>query len=85
MSRPAWIDVVPEEQAEGYLADLYDRWKDRRHGVVDNILRVHSLHPRSLETHAELYSDAMHGPSDLSLAEREMIAVVVSSANRCHY
>jgi len=27
----------------------------------------------------------MHGPSGLSLAEREMMAVVVSSINRCHY
>ena len=67
------------------MAALYDRWQDRRHHRVDNILRVHSLHAKTLGEHAELYDTTMHGPSGLSLAEREMIAVVVSSINRCHY
>lgn len=85
MTRAAWIQVIPEEEAEGYLAELYDKWRDRRHGVVDNILKIHSLHPRTLHDHAELYKTIMHGPSGLSRAEREMIAVVVSAINRCHY
>lgn len=85
MVRPAWIEVIPEAQADGLLADLYERWMDRRHGAVDNILRVHSLHPQTLGEHAELYDTTMHGPSALTLAEREMIAVVVSSINHCHY
>lgn len=85
MTRPAWIQVIPETQAEGLLAELYERWMDRRHGAVDNILRVHSLHPRTLGEHAELYDTTMHGPSGLTLAEREMIGVVVSSINHCHY
>ena len=85
MKRPAWIDIIPEDQAEGELAALYERWQDRRHHKVDNILRVHSLHPKTLGEHAELYDTTMHGPSGLSLAEREMMAVVVSSINRCHY
>ncbi len=85
MDRPVWIHVIPEADASGELAELYDRWQDRRHHKVDNILRVHSLHPRTLGEHAELYDTTMHGPSGLSLAEREMIAVVVSSLNQCHY
>ena len=85
MKRPAWIEIIPEEDAEGLLAELYERWMDRRENVVDNILRIHSLHPESLATHGDLYQDAMRGPSDLSFAEREMIAVVVSTANQCHY
>jgi AhpD family alkylhydroperoxidase len=27
----------------------------------------------------------MHGPSELTRAQREMIAVVVSAENECHY
>ncbi len=85
MTRPAWIKIIPEDQAQGRLAELYGKWMDPQHQCVDNILRVHSLNPKSLETHAELYEEAMRGPSGLTQAEREMIAVVVSSANRCHY
>jgi alkylhydroperoxidase family enzyme len=85
MKKPAWIEILPEDDSEGELSALYDRWQDRRHHKVDNILRVHSLHPRTLSEHAELYDTTMHGPSGLTLAEREMIAVVVSSINQCHY
>jgi alkylhydroperoxidase family enzyme len=85
MKEPAWIEIIPEDRAEGELGELYERWQDRRYGKVDNILRIHSLHPRTLGEHAELYDTTMHGPSGLSLAEREMIALVVSSINRCHY
>ncbi len=65
--RPAWIEIIPEDKADGELAALYERWQDRRHGKVDNILRVHSLHPRTLGEHAELYDTTMHGPSGLEL------------------
>ena len=85
MSKDAWIEMVPEEQAEGLLKELYDRERDKRVGVVDNILRVHSLHPETLRAHADLYHTVMHGPSGVTHVEREMIAVVVSALNRCHY
>ena len=85
MSRIAWIDVIPEEQAEGLLKELYDQERDQRARVVDNILKVHSLHPETLRAHADLYHTVMHSRGDLSLIEREMIAVVVSALNGCHY
>ncbi len=85
MNRPAWIEIIPEDQAEGLLKTLYDQERDRRVGVVDNILKVHSLRPETLRAHADLYHTVMHGPSGLTHAEREMIAVVVSALNRCHY
>jgi alkylhydroperoxidase family enzyme len=85
VKREAWIETVPEEQATGLLKELYDRERDQRVGVVDNILKVHSLHPETLRAHADLYHTVMHGPSGVSPVEREMIAVVVSALNRCHY
>jgi alkylhydroperoxidase family enzyme len=52
---------------------------------VDHILKIHSLNPESLEGHHRYYDHIMRGPSGLSRAEREMIAVVVSAANDCFY
>lgn len=52
---------------------------------LDHILAVHSLNPPSLEHHYVLYSHLMRGPSPLSRAQREMIAVAVSAENDCFY
>jgi len=83
--RESWIEVVAESNATGELARLYDRTRDRQSGGVDNILKVHSLHPRTLLDHWELYRTTMKRPSGVTHAEREMIAVVVSAINECHY
>jgi alkylhydroperoxidase family enzyme len=52
---------------------------------VDNILKIHSLNPASLSGHFEFYRTLMRGRSALTRTQREMIAVVVSSLNRCRY
>jgi alkylhydroperoxidase family enzyme len=80
----AWIRMIPEDAAEGDLAELYERYREP-HGGVDNVLRVHSLCPRSLEAHYDLYRAVMTGTRELRRVKREMIAVVVSALNRCHY
>jgi uncharacterized peroxidase-related enzyme len=80
----AWIRVIDENEAEGSLREMYDRMRDPR-GPVDNILKVHSLHPESLRAHFDFYKTVMHGRSELSRAERETVAVVVSAANHCLY
>ncbi len=78
----AYIPYVPFEEAEGLLAELYDRYGAPE---VDHIIRVHSLNPRSMRDHVELYVHLMRGPGPLTRAQREMIAVAVSSANHCFY
>ncbi len=80
----AWIKVIEEAEAEGRLKEMYERQRDPR-GPVDNILKIHSLNPASLRAHFEFYKTVMHKPSELSRSDREMVAVVVSSINRCHY
>jgi alkylhydroperoxidase family enzyme len=52
---------------------------------LDNVLASHSLSPEALAAHVALYRVVMLGPSGLSRAEREAIAVCVSAANECHY
>ncbi len=80
----ARIRVILPAEAAGELADCYAQMKDP-HGNVANILAVHSLNPPALRAHFGLYKTLMFGGSELSRAQREMIAVVVSAANECHY
>ena len=83
--RRAWIDVAPETTAEGELKDAFKRAGSRDGSPVDNILAVHSLHPRTLVEHLDLYKTIMHRHSGLTRIEREAMAVVVSTLNECHY
>lgn len=80
----AWIRMIDEGDAEDPLAEIYRRLQ-RADGGVDHILKIHGLNPDSLTGHYEYYRTIMRGPSPLSRAQREMIAVVVSAANGCHY
>lgn len=73
-----------KHEAEGELAELYERIAPGD-TPLDHILAIHSLHPRSLGDHFELYKTLMYGPGPLSRREREMVAVAVSRANDCHY
>lgn len=75
--------MVDEGDAEGRLAEIYRQLAGS--GKVDHILKIHSLNPRSLSGHYEYYKWIMRGRSPLSRAQREMIAVVVSTINQCHY
>jgi alkylhydroperoxidase family enzyme len=84
-TQSAWIDVIPEQQAEGLLRELYEKEWDKQHQLVDNILKVHSLHPETLRAHIDLYRTIMYGRSAITRPEREMIGVTVSAINQCHY
>ena len=80
----AWIKIIHEDEADGELKQLYDKLVEPW-GGVDNIMKVHSLNPPSLSGHFELYKTLMRGRSVLTRVQREMIAVVVSTLNRCEY
>ena len=80
----AYIPYVPYEDAAGLLAELYEQYGDGSRGV-DNIIRVHSLNPRSMRDHVGLYVHLMRGRSPLTKVQREMVAVTVSALNDCFY
>lgn len=80
----AWIKIIREYEATGKLKELYNQMTEPW-GGVDNIMKIHSLNPRSMKDHNELYVTLMRRQSDISKIQREMIAVTVSAANRCHY
>jgi uncharacterized peroxidase-related enzyme len=52
---------------------------------VPNVLKAYAFDMAKLEPFVAMYNDLMLAPSGLSKLEREMIAVVVSSVNRCYY
>ena len=71
----AFIEYVPEDEIPSE-----DRVNDS-----DNILRIHGVHSRTMRLHFDLYKQLMYGAGPLSRIQREMIAVVVSAGNACHY
>jgi len=81
----SFIDSIGPDDADEELAELYRQVLDPRSGRLDNIMRVHSLHPQGLAAHQALYSSVMTPTPTLRRAEREMIALVVSQINECHY
>jgi uncharacterized peroxidase-related enzyme len=54
-------------------------------GFIPNVLLAYAFDTVKLEAFAAMYNDLMLGESGLSKLEREMIAVAVSSQNRCYY
>jgi uncharacterized peroxidase-related enzyme len=54
-------------------------------GFVPNVLKAYAFDMAKLEAFVAMYNDLMLAPSGLSKLEREMIAVAVSSENRCYY
>ncbi len=80
-----WIRTIDPAEAEGLLARLYSA-AVKRAGKVFNVIRCQSLRPQILRTSTALYTEVMHSrESPLSRAQREMIAVIVSKINACHY
>lgn len=80
-----WIDAPSEgswpEEMDAIKKDVIDPVHDR----VDWIMRIHALDAGSLDAHNKLYRQAMRGTASLRKVEREMIALVVSTVNECHY
>ncbi|HMS17614.1 MAG TPA: carboxymuconolactone decarboxylase family protein [Planctomycetota bacterium] len=79
-----WIQTVMPANATGRLKELYDA-AVLRAGKVWNIVRLMSLRPGQLESSMDLYKVIMFGESELSRAERELVATVVSLSNKCRY
>ena len=80
----ALIKTIGPAEAEGPLAAFY-----RRIGGANadpaNIIKIQSISPGTLEAHFGYYRELMFGASELSRAQRELIAVAVSATNECHY
>jgi uncharacterized peroxidase-related enzyme len=78
------IKVIEYNEATGKLKEIYDQLIASR-GKLADVHTIQSLRPKSIVKHMDLYLEIMFSKSELSRAEREMMAVVVSQANGCQY
>ena len=87
MPQPDHISIFDLPGPGALEADMqaYFRVCEEKLGFVPNVLRTYSFNQDKLRAFSQLYNSLMLGPSELSKLEREMVAVVVSSANRCFY
>ncbi|MBV9814703.1 MAG: peroxidase-related enzyme [Alphaproteobacteria bacterium] len=87
MPQPDHISALPTPDPETLDEDLAALFAvcTEKLGIVPNVLRTYSLRPQKLRNFVAMYNELMLAPSGLSKLEREMVAVVVSSANRCYY
>ena len=77
--------MIPEAEATGQLREMYDRAKTP-HGTVDNVMKVHSLRPHTMDGHVALYRSVLHHPKNtLPLWLLEVIASYTSILNNCDY
>jgi uncharacterized peroxidase-related enzyme len=80
----ARIKVIQKDEAEGRLHEIYSDIINKR-GKLAEVHKIQSLRPESIVHHMDLYMEIMFTRSELSRAEREMMAVVVSVSNGCNY
>ena len=87
MPQPDHISALGVPDPTGLDDDLQTIWAKcvDKLGFVPNVFSTYSLKPQRLRNFMAMYNDIMLAPSGLSKLEREMVAVVVSSANRCYY
>lgn len=76
--------MIPADEATGVTEGEYAS-ATRRAGRIWNIVSIQSQLPEVMRDSMRLYSTIMFGDSPLSRAQREMIAVVTSQVNECHY
>jgi uncharacterized peroxidase-related enzyme len=77
------LDLSPaelDEAMKGYFAKCQEKL-----GFIPNVLKAYSFDLAKLKAFVAMSDDLMLAKSGLSKIEREMIAVVVSCANHCHY
>ncbi|MEM9223973.1 MAG: peroxidase-related enzyme [Pseudomonadota bacterium] len=75
---------LPPEELSAETTAYFDKCQEKL-GLVPNVLRAYAFDEKKLRVFTEFYNELMLAESELSKLEREMIAVVVSAENRCHY
>ena len=89
MPQPDHIVKVPlpdEDDLDGDIKDYYAKCRDKL-GLVPNVIRAYTANQAKLRNFIAFYNTLMLDEDNCALSklEREMIAVVVSAANRCYY
>lgn len=78
LTLPSVAPLTP--RLEAYFAKCTEKL-----GFVPNVLKAYAFDPVKLQAFIDMVDDLMLADSGISKTEREMIAVVVSAVNHCHY
>ena len=82
--RPTALDLPMVDPLPEATQKYFDICQDKL-GMIPNVLRAYASNIDKLNAFTAMYNELMLGDSGLSKLEREMIAVVVSSVNKCYY
>ena len=75
---------LPQADLSAETEAYFDKCREKL-GLVPNVLKAYAFDETKLRCFTDLYNNLMLGDSELTKLDREMIAVVVSATNRCHY
>ena len=84
MKSPTALDLPIADPLPAATRRYFDICQEKL-GMIPNVLQAHAFDIEKLNAFTGLYNELMLSESGLSKLEREMIAVVVSSVNRCFY
>ena len=82
--QPTALDLPMADPLPPETQKYFDVCREKL-GILPNVLAAYAFDIEKLNAFTAMYNDLMLAPSGLSKLEREMIAVVVSSINRCWY
>ena len=80
----AFINIFNFEDSSGLLKKEYEKGI-RRAGRLWKVLTIQSQTPEILQDSMRLYGSTMHGNSEISRFNRELLAVITSISNECEY
>lgn len=80
----SFIGYIAYEDATDDLKKLYEKMSGPSNTPA-NIVRIAGHNPKAMESHINFYRSIQYHKSPITRSQREMIAVVVSAINECHY
>lgn len=80
----SWLDLPDEETLDQDLQAMFAKARENV-GFLPNVLKAFTIRPERLKRWIRHFNSVMYSESELSVAEREMIAVAVSAQNHCLY
>ena len=75
---------LPPEKLSPEMQTYFNKCEEKL-GFIPNVLKAYAFDMKKLSAFVAMYNDLMLAPCGLSKLEREMIAVAVSSHNKCYY
>jgi len=77
----AHIHIIPEDQAEGELKQMYQKFNSRM-GFVPNFVKVYSLRPEAYTAWGN-FLKVLRGK--MRMRQYELVVIAAVSAIGCHY